>query len=87
MVDVGAFHQKDFFLHLYAGDGMTSFGVSFMSVDALQLDGLSVEIIIASCQSEFVVGGGGVFDFYLAETHDGRHGFNHLAFLVFQLGH
>ena len=85
VVDVAALHEHHLVFHLLAGDGMAQFGAVLVAVDTLHLDGLSVEIVVAAGQTELVVLGSSLLDFYLAESDDGRECFHHLALLVLQL--
>ena len=87
VVDVAALHEHDFLRHPFAGDGVSAVGIGFMTVDALHLDGLSVQIVVASGQSELVLVGRRVLDFDFAEADDGGVGFDHAALLVLELSH
>ena len=87
VVDVAALHEEHFFLHLFTRHIVTRRRIVFVAVDALHLDGLAVEVIIASGQSEFVVLGSRLLDFHFAEAHDGGERFNHVALLVLQFAH
>ena len=71
MVDVATLHQEHFLLHLLAGDVVSRLRIVFVTVDALHLDGLAVEVVVASGQSELVLAGGCVLNFYFAETYVG----------------
>ena len=84
VVDVALLHEEDFLLHLSAGNGVTGFGVVLVAVHTLHLDGLTVEVVVATCESELVFLGGCVFDFNFAEADVGGEGFDHLAFGVLQ---
>ena len=87
MVDVAALHQEHFFFHLFARNVVTRFGVCFMTVHTLHLDGLSVQVVVTSGQSEFVLVGRCVLDFDFAEAHNGREGFDGASLLVQQFAH
>ena len=57
VVDVAAFHEHHFLFHLLASDGVASGGIRLMTVHALELHGLSVDIEVATGQAELVVAG------------------------------
>lgn len=83
MIDIGTFHQHHFVFHHLAGDGMANSRITFMTVDTLQFNGLAIDVIVASGQSEFVIRSGRIFDFHFAETDSGRDCFHCAAFLSF----
>ena len=55
MVDVASFHQHHLLFHLLASDGVASRRIRLMTVHALQLHGLSVDIEVATGQAELIV--------------------------------
>ena len=58
-----------------------------MTVDTLQLDRLSVEIVISSSQSELILLGRSLLDFHLSEANDGREGLNRSALGILQFSY
>ena len=87
VVDVAALHQHDFLFHLLHRDGVARSRIDFLTVHALQLHRLSINIIVASGQSELVFAGRRILDFDLAETQGGGERLHHAALLVLQLTH
>ena len=87
VIDIGALHEHHLLLHLFTRDGVPSSGIGFVTVDALHLDGASVEVIVATGFAEFIGCGGGVFDFNFAEADDGGESFEHISLLVLQFAH
>ena len=85
VVDITALHEHHFVLHLFARDGMTAFGASFVTIHTFHLDGLAIQVIIATFQAEFVFRRRCVLDFALTETYVCRESFDYLALLVLQL--
>ena len=85
VVDIAALHEHHLVLHLLAGDGVAQLGIVFMAVDALHLDGLAVEVVVAASQTELIVLGSGLLDFDFAESDHGGEGFHDVALLVLQL--
>ena len=84
MIDVGTLHQHYLFLLHLASDGVTHCGVAFVAVNAFELHGLTIYIIVATGESEFIILGLGILDLYLAETNDGRYGLKGASLLVEQ---
>ena len=55
VVDVAALHEEHFLLHLLARYVMSRLRVVFVTVHTLHLDGLAVEVVVASGQSELIL--------------------------------
>ena len=87
VVDVTTLHQHHFLLHLLMSDGMTTLGICFVAVHTLHLDGLAIEIIVATCLAKFVILSSSILNFNLTEADNGREGFEHLIFRIEQLTH
>ena len=87
MVDVTLLHEHHLFFHLLASDGMSARRIVLVAVHTFHLDGLTIEIIVAPCESELVFLGGGVLNFYFSETYIGREGFHYASLLVFEFAH
>ena len=87
VVDVTALHQHHFLLHLLTRDSVSAFGVCFVAVHTLHLDGFAIEIIVTSSLAKFVVLRSGLFDFNLAETNDGRECLEHIILGIHQFTH
>ena len=87
VVDVTTLHQHHFLLHLLTSDGMTTLGVCFVTVHTLHLDGLAIEIIIATCLAKFVIVSSSLLNLNLTESDNRREGFEHLIFGIHQLTH
>ena len=72
VVDVSALHEHDLALHLLRGDGVAHRGIDLLTVHALELHGLPVDVVVAAGESELILRGGGVADLDLAEPHARR---------------
>ena len=84
VVDVGAFHQADVLLHHLPRDRVAHRRLRLVTVDATQLDRLSVQIEVAARQAEFILRSRRIADGHLAETHDGGEHIQRRAGSVFQ---
>lgn len=58
-----------------------------MTIDALELDGLVVQVVVAASHTELVIGGCGLAYFTLAEARTRGEGLKHLAFGIKQFAH
>ncbi len=87
MIDVAALHEEHFALHLLARDIVPSGRIVLMPVNALHLDGLAIEVVIASSQPKLILVGRSVLYLDFAEAYDSGDSLNHVAFLVLQLAH
>ena len=87
VVDVAALHKEHFVLHLLTRYVVACSRIVLMTVHTLHLDGLSVEIIVAACQSELVLFGRCILNLYLAEAYVCRECLYRIALLVLQFAH
>ena len=87
MVDVALLHQHHLVLHLLTRDGMAAVGVVLMTVNAFHLDGLAVEVIVASWQAELIILGCCLADFHGAEANGGGEGLNDLPCPILEFAH
>ena len=71
VVDIATLHEEHLVLHLLTRYVVTRSRIVLMTVHTLHLYGLTVEIVVAACQSELVLIGRSVLDFNLAETYVG----------------
>ena len=85
MVDVTLKHQHNLFMHLLACDSVTTLKVTLMTVNTLHLNGLAIEIVVASCKTELIILGLCIANLNLAETNLGRYCLYYATFLVEQL--
>ena len=87
VVDVATLHQQYLMLHLFAAHGVACLDIVLMTVHTLQLDRLTVQIIVSSRQSELVLFCRSFLDFHLSETNEGRECLHGSALSVLQLAH
>ena len=87
VVDVATLHQEYLMLHLFAAHGVACLDIVLMTVHTLQLDRLTVQIIVSSRQSELVLFCRSFLDFHLSETYEGRESLHGSALSVLQLAH
>ena len=84
MVDISLEHKEHLFLHLLTCNVVSCVDIVLVTVHTLHLDRLTVQIIVASCQTEFIILSLSIADFNLAESHICRCSLKHLALLVEQ---
>ena len=87
VVDVRPFHHHHLFKHLLSRNGVASFGIRLVAVHTLEFHGFSIDVEIASSQSELVVFSFRVTNFHRSEADLRRNGLCGATFVVFQLGH
>ena len=87
VVDVATLHQEHLVLHLFAAHGVACLDIVLMTVHTLQLDRLTVQIIVSSRQSELVLFCRSFLDFHLSETNEGRESLHGSALSVLQLAY
>ena len=87
VVDIATLHKEHFVLHLLACHIVACSRIVLMTVHTLHLDGLTVEIIVASCQSELVLFGRCILNLYLAEAYVCRECLYCIALLVLQFAY
>ena len=87
VVDVAALHQEHLVLHLFTAYGVSCLNIVLVAVYTLQLDRLSVQIVVSSCKSELVLIGRRILDFHLSETYVGRECLNGSALGILQFAH
>ena len=84
VVDVTALHDHNLLFHLLVSDAVTAVRIDFLTVHTLQFHRLVVYVEITSGQSEFIILGLGVLDFYLAYTEVRRNYIYGLSLFVLQ---
>ena len=87
MVDIALLHQEYFLLHLLTGNGMSTAGISLMTVYSLHLDRLVIHVEITSGQSEFIILSRRLTDFHCTNSEICTGTVNNTVFFVFQFGH
>ena len=87
VVDIRTLHQEDLPLHLLMAHGMTCRRVGLMTTDATELDGLAVDVEVATSTTKLIFARRCILDLDLAEASVGRSSIEKaLARLVVELG-
>ena len=72
MIDIRSLHQEDLPLHLLMADGMACRRVGLMTIDATELDGLAVDVKVATSTTKLIFACWRILDLDLAEACVGR---------------
>ena len=85
VVDVRTLHHHHFFGHAFTSDIVTQLRICFVTVHTLHLDRLTIQIVVTTSQTEFVLIRRSILDFDFTETDSSRERFDSASFLILQL--
>ena len=86
VVDVGLLHEHNLMFHLFTRNHLTSQRICVVTINAFELQSLTIDVVISACQAEFVLLSRSIFDFNCAETCLETDGLHHL-FALHQFTH
>ena len=84
VIDIGTLHHHHFFGHTFTSDVVTTFRICFVTVYPFHLDRLTIQVIVTTRQTEFILIRWSILDFDFTETDSSREGFNRTSLLVLQ---